>query len=283
MTTHKWRRLGIGILTGIVLGFIALTLLFRPSHDRVWEAGHEALPLITFTDNQVSIDNYRNFAWTGALDATRTYETRGFSLSDISGVDVLISHFSDFEGLAHIFLSFRVASGTPVVISLETRREVGEKFSPLLGILRQFEIIYVVGDERDLVGVRTEYRKERVYLYPTKATPEQAQRLFTLLAKEINDIYKTPQIYNTLTRNCTNEITRQVERMSETDFPLTWKTILPGYFDEVLYEMDIITSDGTFTETKAAHLIDNTIADPKDSSYSQEIREYLTSLGTPTL
>jgi hypothetical protein len=275
MTTHKWLRVVMGAAILLILGKIALTLLFTPSHDRTWEAGHEALPHITFNDSEITIDNYRNFTWTGALEATPSYEKRKISLNDISGVDVLISHFSDFEGMAHIFLSFTVASSTPVVVSLETRREVGENFSPFLGILRQFEIIYVVGDERDLVGVRTEYRDERVYLYPTKATPLQAQRLFTLLSTEINKVYESPQMYNTLTRNCTNEITRQVEKMSETDFPLTWKTILPGYFDEVLYEMEIINSTLSFEETKAAHLIDNTAAKPDSSTYSIDIRNTL--------
>lgn len=275
MSTHNWQRLAVGTILFIILGKIALTVLFVPSHNRIWEAGHETLPHISLTDSQITIDNYRHFIWTGALEATPRYEKRELSLSDITGIDVFISHFSDFEGMAHIFLSFTVASSTPVVVSLESRREVGEKFSPLFGVLRQFEIIYVVGDEQDLVGVRTEHRDERVYLYPTKATKEQAQRLFTLLASEINTVYKTPQMYNTLTRNCTNQITRQIEKMSELNFPFTWKTVLPGYFDEVLYEMGTLKTSGSFTETKAAHLIDNTSTNPEDSTYSQDIRDSL--------
>lgn len=146
---------------------------------------------------------------------------------------------------------------------------------PLLGILRQFEIIYVVGSERDIVGVRTGHRDERVYLYETKATPEQARKLFDLLAIEINEVNKEPRMYNTLTRNCTNELTRPVEKMSEVDFPLTWKTILPGYFDEVLYELGLIDNTKTFDEIKKKHLIENKDVNTSSDSYSSDLRESL--------
>src|SRR3989338_551769 len=229
MRIIKW----IALIFGIWLVFLAaLNLTFRPSHDRIWEPGHEALPHINIEDGLVTITNYRHFKWTGALEATRDYETKSFPISDITGVSVLISHFSDFEGLAHIFLSFELKNDTPVVVSLETRREVGE--------------------ERDLVGVRPDHRDERVYLYPTKATPEQAKALFLRLTEKINLVGAKPQMYNTLLRNCTNEITRAVEEMSELNFPLTWKTILPGHFDEILYEMGIIDTTLPFNLIKVA-------------------------------
>jgi hypothetical protein len=143
----------------------------------------------------------------------------------------------------------------------------------LLGILRQYEIIYVVGSEEDIIGVRTGYRDERLYLYPTKATPQQARELLALLVEEINEVYEHPRIYNTLTRNCTNELTRLVEAMSEVDFPLTWKTILPGYFDEVLYKLELITNDAPFQDVKAAHLINNAAVDERSVTYSADLRE----------
>ncbi len=260
------------ILLVLFFGFLVLQIIFRPSHDRVWELGHESLPSIAIRGDGVTIDNYRNFVWTGPLTAVSNYETRSFKLNEIEGVDVVISHFSGFEGLAHIFLSFRLTDEDPISISLETRRETGEEFSPLLGILRQFEVIYVVGDERDLIGVRTEHRDERVYLYPTTASKEQAISLFILLAEDINEVLRKPRIYNTLLKNCTNEITRRVEEMSSLDFPLTYKTILPGYFDEVLYDLNIIDSSLSFDETKARHRVENELSDPRSQSYSMDIR-----------
>lgn len=275
MFTHSiWKWLLFTLALFLVF-LLALSIVFRPSHDRVWETGHEALPYIAQEEGLVTITNFRHFKWTGPFAATPDYTSRSFPLEDITGVSVLISHFSDFEGMAHIFLSFELASGTPIVVSLETRREVGEKFSPVLGILRQFEIIYVVGDERDLVGVRTDHRDERVYLYPTKATPLQAQQLFTGLTQKINSVYEKPLMYNTLLRNCTNEITREVEKMSELNFPLTWKSVLPGYFDEVLYEMEIIDTTYPFSDTKQKRLIDNTKVSAGSETYSADLRQSL--------
>jgi len=263
------------IVIGVLYAILFIT--FQPSHDRDWELGHEALPHILYsaTSSDITIENYRNFNWTEVKSADVNYETMSFDLDKMTGVDVFISHFDDFEGLAHIFLSFGFDDGKHAVISLETRRESDEAFSPLKGILRQYEIIYVVGSEEDIVGVRTGYRGERVYLYPTKATPEQARELFNLIAIEINDVYESPRMYNTLTHNCTNELTRPVEKMSTVNFPITWKTIMPGYFDEVLYELKLIDAEKTFAEVKDAHLVDNGKVDVASDTYSQDLRASL--------
>ena len=274
--THLHRFLRWTFLLVIIIGALYLVLFFRfqPSHDRDWELGHESLPSIEYstTSNKITIKNYRNFNWNTVGSADISYETRSYNLDEIVGVDVFISHFDDFEGLAHIFLSFGFSDGEHVVVSLETRRESDEKFSPLLGILRQFEIIYVVGSEEDIVGIRTGHRDERVYLYPTKATSKQARDLFNLLAIDINDVYQSPRMYNTLTNNCTNELTRPVEVMSDVKFPLTWKAILPGNFDEVLYELELIDVQQSFLKTKEKHRIDNNQVDVTKDSYSEDLR-----------
>ncbi|MCA9355752.1 DUF4105 domain-containing protein [Candidatus Kaiserbacteria bacterium] len=271
---HRWLRWLAYFAVAVLLFYLLLLVLFRPSHERDWELGHEALPHVSYSSagNEITIDNYRNFEWTAVKSADVKYEIRTFDLDEMTGVDVFISHFDDFEGLAHIFLSFGFVDGKNIVVSLETRRESDETFSPLLGILRQFEIIYVVGSEEDIVGVRTGHRNERVYLYPTKATPDQARELFNLIAREVNDVYESPRMYNTLTHNCTNELTRPVEKMSDVDFPLTWKTILPGFFDEILYELELIDSSLPFAEVKKNHFIDNSKVDVKSETYSQDLR-----------
>lgn len=254
--------------------YLILIVTFRPSHDRDWELGHEQLPQFIFSnlDSEVTINNFRNFNWTDTISAEVEYKTRVFDYDAVNGVDVFISHFDDFEGLAHIFLSFAIEGEDPVVVSLETRREKGESFSPTLGILRQFEIIYVVGSEEDIVGLRTGHRNERVYLYPTKASPEQAKQLLSLIIDEVNDVFRKPRMYNTLTHNCTNELTRPVEKMSDVNFPITWKTVMPGFFDEVLYELDLIDTEGSFEEIKKQNFIDNSKVDVNDPDYSIQLR-----------
>lgn len=275
LQNHKIQRALLLFVMMLCVLYLALYVVLRPSHDRTWELGQEAMPSISFDEGgAISIKNFRNFDWQKDGSTTPRYETRTYSLNDLQTVDVLISHFADFEGLAHIFLSFGFTNGEYIIVSVETRREIGEEFSPLLGVLRQFEIIYVVGSEQDIIGVRTDVREnERVYLYPTKATPQKAQKLFLALADEINDLYKKPRMYNTLINNCTNLITRRVEDISEVDFPLTWKTILPGYFDEVLHTMDLIESNLPFEEIKKRHLINNDTVNRYDKTYSSDLRK----------
>ncbi len=265
----------IGISSVLVLCFGALFLFLatqRPAHDRDWELGQEKLPQILFEGNQITITNLRDFHWIGPFEAVPHYITETYALDTMETADVVISHFDSFEGLAHIFLSFGFSDGRHVSVSIETRREKGEEFSPLLGLMRQFEIIYVVGTDSDLLGVRTGPRGERVYIYPTVASPEQTRELFKKIARDVNDISQSPTFYNTLTNNCTNRVTRRVEEMSSLKFPSTYKTILPGYFDEVLYNMDLIDRRGSFQETKNKAFIDNSTAEPNDPEYATKIR-----------
>jgi hypothetical protein len=268
--------LGIGalVLFALVVFVVALVITVRtPSHDREWETGQEKLPRIVFEEDVFTIENLRDFTWTGSFEAEENYIEDSFDLREMDSVDVIISHFSDFEGLAHIFLSFGFTDGRHISISLETRREKGEKFSPFWGLLDQFEIIYVVATDQDLIGLRTGHRNERVYVYPTVATPVQAQELFVRLARNINDVYEEPVMYNTLFRNCTNAITREVEAMTTLDFPITYKGILPGFFDEVLYEVGVIDASKPFEEVKRGSLVNNALVDEDRDNFAVHVRE----------
>lgn len=266
------RKILISIVIVVVGVFFAWLALQQPSHDRDWEVGQEQLPQLIIDGDDVMIHNYRNYDWRDDGSADKNYETRTYKLSQIDSVDVIISHFDDFEGLAHIFVSFGFTDGEYVVVSLETRREQDEAFSPLLGVLRQYEIIYVVGSEEDIVGLRTDVRDERVYVYPTVATPEKARMLFLALANDINAVYRAPRTYNTLTHNCTNEITRKVEGISDVQFPLSWKTILPGYFDEVLYDLKLVPTDADFVTMKNWYHVNNESVDRYNPYFSAQIR-----------
>lgn len=262
----------IAILILILLS--ALVLIKKPSHNRTWELGQEKLAKIEIQGSKIKVINFRDFDWKHNNVASINYVQENFDLEKIIGVDVAISHFSGFEGMAHIFIIFRFDDNKNMAVSVETRREKGEFFSPLLGLFREFEIIYVVGSERDIVGLRTDLRKERVYLYPTVISKEEAHKLFFLIAKDINNVYNEPTFYNTLLNNCTNAITRRVEDISDIKFPLTYKTIFPGFMHEVLYKLNLIPADKSFEEIKNYYLIDNGKVNRKSVDYSDQIRKH---------
>jgi hypothetical protein len=245
----------------------------KPQHDRNWEVGQEKLPRFIVNGEHVIVENFRDFVWHDDGSADHVYRTEEFDMTQLEGVDVIVSHFAEYEGMAHIFVSFRFQDAKNMVISVETRREEGENFSPWLGLLRQFEIIYVVGSERDVIGVRTHVRNERVYIYPTVATKDQAQKLLSLLMQDVNAIYNKPVFYNTIFNNCTNAITRRVEDISDVKFPLTYRMLLPGFVDEILYEKQLIPHDKLYDQIKEDHRVTNDRIVPNNPDFSTIIRQ----------
>lgn len=245
----RWSLIAAGIAVGV---FFVWVFFREPSHNRDWEKGQEKLPRFLLERGMITVENVRDFYWTGPFEAEPRYSTQTYRLSQLESLDVVISHFDEFEGLAHIFLRFRFSDGNNLNISLETRREKDEEFSPWLGLINQYEIIYVAGTDNDLIGVRVGPREERVYRYATVATSQQAKMLFLLLVQDINAVYDHPIFYNTFTDNCVNRLTRRVEEMSSVEFPFTYKSIFPGYFDEVLYALRLISNEKSFAETKNA-------------------------------
>jgi len=264
----------------VVLLFLVVFLLWllsqKPKKDRPWEKGQERLAKIRIKGAEITVENFRDFNWQVDGTVVGGYKKEVFNLAKLQGVDVVISHFSGFEGLAHLLLSFRFSDKKNLVVSVETRKETGENPFSISGWLfsRRFEIIYVVGSEKDLIGVRTDVRKEHIYLYPTVATPKKAKDLFRLIAADVNAIRTRPTFYNTFLNNCTNALTRRVEDISEIKFPLTYKTILPGYIDEVLYKIKVIPHDKPFGEIKKEHFVNNGKVNRQDVDYSEQLRKY---------
>jgi hypothetical protein len=153
----------------------------------------------------------------------------------MTGVDIFLCYWGS-EWLAHPFVSFQFEDQNPVCFSIETRKEVGEGYSALLGFFRQFELIYVVAEERDLVRVRTQYREgEDAYLFKTTVTPERARALFLDYVKTLNEMHRDPVWYNALTANCTTGIRMHAVATDENPKPWNWRILLPGKADELMH------------------------------------------------
>lgn len=267
---------GVGIAVFGLLGLsITLTSFLEPSHQRQWELGQERLPSPRVEGNLLTVENVRNFTWwrvAGGEGADGRYETRIYHLDEIRGVDVFVSHFSSFEGLAHIFLSFTFANSEPLVLSVESRREVGETFSPWQGMLARYELMMVAGTEQDLIGLRSKVREERIYRYPTVATPETAKALLLGLVEDMQTIEKQPRFYHTLSNNCTNFVTRRVTAVTAVDFPLTWRVVFPGYFESVLLKLGLLQLEGEKSWNKETYRVQYVPA-VDDPAFSRYLRD----------
>jgi hypothetical protein len=265
-------------LLGFAVAFAAV-LLWRasiePSHQRDWQTEVAVLPYATRDGDLVTLHNVRNFDYRTEQDFVARHDDRTFDLRALDAVDLIAVYWAG-DAIAHVMVSFGFA-GEQVAFSIETRKEKGEAYSSLAGFFKQYELIYVVGDERDLIRVRTNYRRpeEQVYLYRTRARPEAARRLFLEYVGKINRLKEEPEFYNTLTTNCTTDVWFLVRALSDR-FPLDWRVLLSGYFPAYAYDLGSLDTSLPFAELKSISLINaKAHAADQDPDFSERIRQGL--------
>ena len=261
----------------LTLGFSLVALIWylaqSPSNDRIWTNDQEVLPSVHFQDDSIYIENIRNFSYTSTSTYTPSYYNKRVDPQSVRSVDFIVEPFGSI-GAAHTFLSFGFDDGSYLAISIEIRKEIGESFSPWKGLLRQYELMYVIADERDVINLRANYRKDTVYLYPTTATREQARELFVDMLQRVEKLYSTPEFYNTITNNCTTNIVRHINTLREE--PLGWdhRMLFPENSDVLAQELGFIAPDMNVAEAREKYRINDKAALYKDDPYfSRLIRE----------
>lgn len=221
------------------------------SNDRHWSPAFAKLPEIQFSADgrSATIKNIRNITWHTERDFILDYYDKFIRLDDVVGVDFIVVPF-DFRPIAHTMISFRMADGTFLSVSVEIRTEADEEYSTTLGIVNQFEITYVVADERDVIRRRTRQLGADVYIYPTTATPEQSQRLFVDVFQRIDSLNKNPEFYNTITNNCTTNLVGHVNNLKSNRIPFNLSVLLPGLSDRYAHQLGILNNSIPFDELK---------------------------------
>jgi hypothetical protein len=223
----------------------------------------------------VTVRNIRNFDYRSEKDYTPAYYDRRFDLRDLEGVDLVAVYWMG-PAIAHIFVSFAFAGGDHIAVSIETRKERGENYSTLKGFFRRYELYYVVADERDVIRLRTNYRRdppEEVYLYRLHAPLENGRRIFMEYLKKINALQAKPEFYNTLTTNCTTNIWLHSQTNPE-HLRFSWKILASGYVPEYLYESGRLDRSVPLTElSKRAHINGRAQAANAATDFSRLIRQ----------
>lgn len=237
--------------------WLAWWLSKTPSLHRDWEAQDAVLPTITWSwSNVVSIENIRNHKWFSDVDFAPGYYNDMFDLSDIEKVYYIITPFSDKDGPAHTMLSFSFSGGKNVVISAELRKERGESFDALKGILNEFEIQYVVASESDIIKLRTNYRKNQVYMYPINTPKEKIQALFRSMLIRTDKLEREPEFYNTVWNNCTTTILQHANALRKEKLEAGIFTILPAHSDELVYSAWLIDTKLSLPDARTYYRID---------------------------
>ncbi|MBL9116153.1 MAG: DUF4105 domain-containing protein [Verrucomicrobiaceae bacterium] len=232
---------------GIFCSILALWLTQRPRSDRDWQTDVSKTAWAEVNGSMVTLHHVRNFDYRTPNDFTERWETRTVDLDKITGFDIAICYWGS-PWMAHPILSFQFSGSSPICFSIETRKEVGESYSALGGLYRQFELIYIVADERDVIRLRTSVRKgEDVFLYHTNATAVQARERFMEYIQGLNELHASPAWYNAITTNCTTTI--RTQRPKDKRMSWDWRFLLNGKADEALYERGVFDFKGLDFET----------------------------------
>lgn len=261
-------RLGFAAAFAVVLiGW----LLMLPSNSRSWQPDVALLPFADIHGSRVTIHNIRNCDYRSETDYTVRHYDRTFDLTRLKSVDLSLVYWGS-PYIAHTMLSFGFTDGGVVCISAETRKEVGEEYSSIKGFFRTYELTYVVADERDLIGLRTGYRGEQVYLYRLQESADLARQVFLDYLRAVNSLVDHPQWYNALTGNCMTSFRINAAPYNP-DGRVDWRLVANGYIDEMLYEWKGIYTGLPFVELKKRSLINGRAAgQDKSPDFSQRIR-----------
>jgi hypothetical protein len=272
--SQRWRWPALGVFVLLFTVLVSCWRAIRPSNDREWQADNAVLAYATSDGEQVTLHNIRNFDYRTEHDFKVAYYDRTFDLRQLQEVDLFAVYWMG-PAIAHVFLSFGFSDGSHVAVSIEARRERGEGYSSVRGFFRQYELYYVVADERDVVRLRTNYRRdppEQVYLYRLQGSAASARQLFLEYLREINALRERARWYNTLTTNCTNTIWLN-SRVIRGHLPYSWQILLSGYLPEFLYQHGRLDTRLPFAELRRrAHI--NALAQAADraADFSQRIR-----------
>ncbi len=266
---HYRRVLVCAAMFGLVL---AWWLSLKPSNDRKWQGdvSHIAWAEVAPDDDTITIHNFRFCEYRAEFDYTCEWQIKTVKLSDLRGIDISITYWGSAY-IAHPIVSFWFGGDNYVAASIETRKEVGEGYSAVRGFFRQYELIYLFADERDIIRLRTNYRTgEDVYLYRTIAKPEWARKLFIEYIRQANLMREQPEWYNALTRNCTTAIFASMARIGPLPKGTSrydWRILLNGKSDEMLYNGGNFASKLPFPQLKEAVHINDSARQAGNSPY----------------
>ncbi len=276
LVLHRGVRFALPVFAVALLAIGLWWSGLRPSNERDWQPEVARLAYATIDGDLVTVHNIRNFDYRTETDFTPAYYVRTYDLNKLDSADLVAVYWMG-PAIAHLFLSFGFGDDH-LAVSIEARKEKGEGYSSAKGFFRQYELYYVVADERDVIRVRTNYRKdppEDVYVYPLRGPRENIRRLFLEYVRKMNALREHPEFYNTLTTNCTTAILMNT-RVNPGSLPFSWKVLLSGYTPAYVYEAGRMDQSLPFEELKRRSLV-NAAAQAADQApdFSRRIRAAL--------
>lgn len=261
--------------------FILFSIVFlrwnqmTPVQNKNWADGVSRLPWATIDNNKVHIHNIRDFIYQSETDYKIQYIDKIYDLGQLNQLDYILSYWDGNQAIAHSIFSFGFKNGDRLAVSTEVRNAKGEEYGGFTGLYNQFELIYVLATERDVLQLRTNFRGEEVYIYPTNASKQEISRLFNVVIDRVNTLRTTPKFYNTMTQNCFTSLMTDFRKVGGKHHPFDYRLYANGFSDEMFYQNGKIKSSLPFAEAKQRAYI-NQYIQPNiyNANYSQQIRPY---------
>jgi hypothetical protein len=255
MTRHHLRLLLEALWLALVVGCASVPQntvdeMLKPTNERKWKANMAVLPYARIRGDEATVYNVRNCTYISEDEYVLNYNDRSYSLNDVETLDFIVCPFKEMPSLAHTMMSFGFRDGEYLGVSVEVRLEEGETYSAAGGAARQFELMYVVADERDLIQLRTEIRNSDVYIYRCRLTKEEVRAVLIDVLKRVNTLKKRPEFYDTFANNCTTNIVAHVNHVRPGAIPWEPASLLTGYADREAYRLGLLADSGSFEETK---------------------------------
>jgi hypothetical protein len=268
-------------LKGVILclGLFAIVILWwqtlTPTHEKDWAPDVAKISHGTIQGDTLTMYNVRNFDYKTEQIFLQDWDTRTYDLRNLQGLDIFLSYWAS-EHIAHTIMSWDFGVDGHLAVSIETRKDKTQKYSAVKGFFKQFEIAYVAADERDIIRLRTNYRKERVYVYRLLAENQQVLALLKDYLKKMNSLFDKPEFYNALTHNCTTTIQLHANTINPgVPPPLDWRIIATGHVDEMLYDHGEIITTLPFAELRRSSRVDLKMQKEGKENFSKKMRQYV--------
>jgi Domain of unknown function (DUF4105) len=269
---------------GLALSLVCLAVLFywwqtlQPTNEKEWAADVSRITHGEITGETLFLHNVRNFHYykndktSEEWQEAEQWESREYNLDEIQGLDLFLSYWAS-EHIAHVIMSWDFGEDRHLAISIETRKDIHQEYSAVQGFFKQFELSYVAADEEDLIRLRTNFRKERVYLYRLLVSKEKARALLEAYVSEMNGMVSVPQFYDALTRNCTTAIFLHTKAINPDDPPpMDWRILASGHLDKLLYNRGMLSQKLPFPELRDRSRVDLHMQSMGGEKFSRRLR-----------
>jgi hypothetical protein len=248
----------------------------RPDNSQVWSLEQDRKPVVSIERDTVNVKNVRNFTWRSDADFDMGWYERTYDLSKLDSMYYVVASLPHWEAVAHVFVCFAFSDGQHVAISVEGHRLKGRPYGAVSSMFRQFQLIYIIGDERDVVGLRGAIWKDPVYFYPARTTNERKRALFVDMITRAHSLEDHPEFYNLIVNNCMNNITYHLRRLGGRPLPSDLELLLTGMSDQAAYRLGYIDTDLPFEKARQVFRVDKWMQHtPLDEDFSQRLRDLI--------